>query len=92
MKSLIFIAALLAAGVTLAEEEVQIRVNRMETAVAAPQETEEDAKETDEASATKAQDYNSSRSNTTTAAGPAEDLNNEDSDSDSDMQMEKATR
>ncbi len=56
MKTLALVATLLLAGVAFAEGQLEVRVNRIDMAVTAPDETEDTA-------GTKAQDYNSSRSN-----------------------------
>ena len=65
MKALVLIVAALLAGTAVAESELEVRVNRIDMAVTAPEPTEDEAKTTDANPGTKAQDYNSSRSNTT---------------------------
>lgn len=81
MKVLVLITAALFSGIVFAEQELEVRVNRIEMAVAAPDDPQEDAEEANakrkavarkksvakrKATArTRAQDYNSSRSNKT---------------------------
>jgi hypothetical protein len=77
MKVLLILPALLLAGTAVAESELKVRVNRIDMAVTAPDETgDTEAAATERQDATnlnssrsntssKAQDYNSSRSNTT---------------------------
>ena len=70
MRTLIVIAAALCANAALAEAELEVRVNRIDMAVTAPEPTDEIAKETEETSGIKAQDYNSSRSNSESVTAP----------------------
>lgn len=68
MKTLTLVATLLLAGVAFAEGQLEVRVNRIDMAVTAPDETEDTA-------GTKAQDYNSSRSNRRGAMDKGDDGN-----------------
>lgn len=66
MKTVLFVTSLLVAGTALAADEVEVRVNRIEMAVAASDEPDgTTGKDQSGPSGTRAQDYNSSRSNTT---------------------------
>lgn len=74
MRLLILLAGLVLAGGAFADQEKDIRVNRIEMKAAATDKDEETAKESEDTSSeTKAQDYNSSRSNRTGAVDTDDD-------------------
>lgn len=72
MKIFLFLASILLTGAALADSEVEVRVNRIEMAVAAPDESGDATEGT--SAGTRAQDYNSSRSNTTSLREHDENL------------------
>ena len=69
MRLLILLAGVLLATNVLAEKSSDIRVNRIDMAVTAP-DTSDDADAKDEIESTEAQDYNSSRSNNINGEAP----------------------
>ena len=74
MKIFLFLASILLAGVASADSKVEVRVNRIDMAVAAPDDPG-DTNGGDAANAgTRAQDYNSSRSNTTSLRDQDENI------------------
>ena len=86
MRLLILITAVFIAGQAVAETEFTVKPDRIEMKKAIKDDGEDATEDKESAPATKAQDYNSSRSNTTSAAGPVDTDSNEDSDSDEDME------
>ena len=83
MRTVLFFWGLLLAFAAVAESEVDVRVNRIEMSVTAPEEGD-DAKSSDQGKSTKAQDYNSSRSNNTNGEAPVDDVDSDDDSIDED--------
>ncbi len=73
MRLLILIAAVLLAGQAIADNNIEVRVNRIEMKEAVKDEADDATEEKESAPATRAQDYNSSRSNTTSVAALDDD-------------------
>ena len=73
MRLLILLAGLVLAGGAFADQQHDIRVNRIEMKAAAPDQGDDAEESKEKSSQTKAQDYNSSRSNTTTAIDTDDD-------------------
>mgnify|MGYP001822368808 CR=1 FL=1 len=74
MRLLILLAGLVLAGGAFADQQHDIRVNRIEMKAAAPDQGDDAEESKEKSSQTKAQDYNSSRSNTTSAIETEHDL------------------
>ncbi len=76
MRLLILISAIFLTGQAIADTEFTVKPDRIEMKTAVKEEADDATEDKDSAPATKAQDYNSSRSNTTR-------LMDDDSDDDS---------
>ena len=78
MRLLILISAIFLTGQAIADTEFTVKPDRIEMKTAVKEEADDATEDKDSAPATKAQDYNSSRSNTTRLmdATPAQDYNN----------------
>ncbi len=78
MRLLTLLAGVLLAIFAFADDSKEFRVNRIEMAATAPEPVEETTDAKDEAEQTRAQDYNSSRSNNINAADTDDDSGDED--------------
>ena len=70
MRTAVAIATCLVAGLAFADADIKVKPIRMEVGAAAPAEETDARGDTGSSNATRAQDYNSSRSNTTSLRQP----------------------